>query len=284
MNGCLLKVKEALNDLKPSERKVANYILNFPEESVGLSVGELADRSNTSNAAIIRFCKTLRFEGYREFAIKMASDIALSNVEEDIYTDIQVGDDLDSIIKNVSHNNKKSITDTLLVLDTGEIKKAIEVLHKSKRIDFYGVGASGIIALDAQQKFMRINRYSMAYSDTHLQATAAANLSQVDTAVFISYSGETRDLVETIKIAKSTGAKTISITKFGNNTLSEKADIKIFISSPETSMRSGASGSRIAQLNVIDILFTGVGSIEYPEIKKYLDRTRKVRAIKRFHK
>ena len=91
-------------------------------------------------------------------------------------------------------------------------------------------------------------------------------------------------MVETIKIAKTTGATTISITKFGNNTLSEKADIKLFISSPETSMRSGARGSRIAQLNVIDILFTGVGSIEYPEIKKYLDRTRKVRAIKRFTK
>lgn len=284
MNGCLLKVKEALNDLKPSEKKVANYILNFPEESVGLSVGELAERCDTSNAAIIRFCKTLRFEGYREFAIKMASDISSSKEDEDIYTDIRIGDNLDTIIRNVSHNNKKSIIDTLLVLDTEEIKKAVDVLHRSKRIDFYGVGASGITALDAQQKFMRINRYSMAYADTHLQATAAANLSKMDVAVFISYSGETRDLVETIKIAKTTGATTISITKFGNNTLSEKADIKLFISSPETSMRSGASGSRIAQLNVIDILFTGVGSIEYPEIKKYLDRTRKVRAIKRFNK
>jgi DNA-binding MurR/RpiR family transcriptional regulator len=284
MNGCLLKVKEALNDLKPSEKKVANYILKFPEESIGLSVGELAERCDTSNAAIIRFCKTLRFEGYREFAIKMASDIASAEEDNNTYTDIQVGDNLDSIIKNVSHNNKKSITDTLLVLDPAEIKKAVDVLHRSKRIDFYGVGASGIIALDAQQKFMRINRYSMAYRDTHLQATAAANLSEDDVAVFVSYSGETRDLVETIKFANNAGATTISITRFGNNTLSEKADIKLFISSPETSMRSGASGSRIAQLNVIDILFTAVGSIEYPEIKKYLDRTRKVRAIKKFNK
>ncbi|MCK5200463.1 MAG: MurR/RpiR family transcriptional regulator, partial [Spirochaetales bacterium] len=162
MNGCLLKVKEALNDLKPSEKKVANYILNFPEESVGLSVGELAERCDTSNAAIIRFCKTLRFEGYREFAIKMASDISSAKEDEDIYTDIRIGDNLDTIIRNVSHNNKKSITEPLLVLDPEEIKKAVDVLHRSKRIDFYGVGASGITALDAQQKFMRINRYSMA--------------------------------------------------------------------------------------------------------------------------
>jgi len=282
MNGCLLKVKEAFDDLKPSEKKVASYILSFPEESVGLSVGELAQRCNTSNAAIIRFCKTLRFDGYRDFAIQMASDISSQRVEEDSYTDIQVGDDLETIIKNVSYNNKKSITDTLLVLDIEELKKAIAVLHSSKRIDFYGVGASGLIAQDAQQKFMRINRYSMAYTDTHLQATAAANLSAEDAAVFISYSGETRDIVETMEIAKKTKAKTISITKFGNNTLNSKADIKLFTASSETSMRSGASGSRIAQLNVIDILFSGLGSIEYSEIKKYLDRTRKVRAIKKF--
>ena len=106
----------------------------------------------------------------------------------------------------------------------------------------------------------------------------------MDAAIFISYSGETRDIVETLKIARQTGAATISITKYGSNTLSEKADINLFISSPETTMRSGASGSRIAQLNIIDILFTAVGSIEYPEIKKYLDRTRKVRAIKKFSK
>ncbi len=284
MNGCLLKVKEAVNDLKPSEKKVANYILTYPQESIGLSIGELAERSGASKAAVIRFCKTLRFDGYREFSIKLAYDFSSKSDDEDVYTDIQVGDDLETIIKNVSHNNKKSITDSLLVLDYNELSRAVEVIHKAVRIDFYGVGASGITALDAQQKFMRINRYSMAYTDTHLQATAAANLSETDAAIFISYSGETRDIVETLKIARQTGAATISITKYGSNTLSEKADINLFISSPETTMRSGASGSRIAQLNIIDILFTAVGSIEYPEIKKYLDRTRKVRAIKKFSK
>lgn len=284
MNGCLLKVKEAVDDLKPSEKKVANYILTYPQESIGLSIGELAERSGASKAAVIRFCKTLRFDGYREFSIKLAYDFSSKSDDEDVYTDIQVGDDLETIIKNVSHNNKKSITDSLLVLDYKELSRAVEAIHKAVRIDFYGVGASGITALDAQQKFMRINRYSMAYTDTHLQATAAANLSENDAAIFISYSGETRDIVETLKIARQTGAATISITKYGSNTLSEKADINLFISSPETTMRSGASGSRIAQLNIIDILFIAVGSIEYPEIKKYLDRTRKVRAIKKFSK
>ena len=166
MNGCLLKVKEAVNDLKPSEKKVANYILTYPQESIGLSIGELAERSGASKAAVKRYCKTLRFDGYREFSIKLAYDFSSKSDDEDVYTDIQVGDDLETIIKNVSHNNKKSITDSLLVLDYNELSRAVEVIHKAVRIDFYGVGASGITALDAQQKFMRINRYSMAYTDT----------------------------------------------------------------------------------------------------------------------
>ena len=128
MNGCLLKVKEAVDNLRPSEKKVANYILDFPQESLGLSIGDLADRSGASKAAVIRFCKTLRFDGYREFSIKLAYDISSNNIEEDVYTDIQVGDNLKTIIKNVSHNNKKSITDSLLVLDFKELEINLEVI------------------------------------------------------------------------------------------------------------------------------------------------------------
>ena len=286
MHGCLLKVREIYSYLTPSEQKVAGYILNYPEQSVGLSIVELADLSGASKAAIIRFCKTLGFDGYREFALKIATDIAVSmeNEQDDGYTDIQVGDDLETLIRNVSHNNKKSIDDTLEVLDAEEMRRAIEVLHVAGRIDFYGVGASGIIAQDAQQKFMRINRYANAYTDTHLQATAATLLSPGDAAVFISYSGETRDIIDTHSLAKKAGATTIAITRYGNSTLSGKADIRLHISSPETSMRSAASSSRIAQLNIIDILFTGIATLDYPKIKKYLDRTGNIKAFKRFNK
>lgn len=284
MQGCLLKIKETFSDLPPSEKKAAQYILNYPEESIGLSIGELAERSGASKAAIIRFCKTLQFDGYRDFAIRMASDVALNRGTESEYTDIRVGDDLDTLIRNVSYNNKKSIDDSLQVLDPAAVEKAIQAMKNARRIDFYGVGASGIIALDAQQKFMRINRYSLAYIDPHLQATAAVNLSPEDVAVFISYSGETKDIVDCLDLAKQAGATTVSITKYGNNTLSGKADIRLNIASPEISMRSGAGSSRIAQLNMIDILFTGIASLEYPTIKKYLDRTQKIRALKRFNK
>ncbi len=284
MPGLILKIKEALNDMKPSEKKIANFILNNTDEAVGLFIGDLAERCGTSKASVIRLCRTLHYEGYRDFAIALAADVASKKPDDAVYTDIRAGDNLEIIIKNVCHNNKKSIEDTLHVLNYKEVERAINAIHKAKRIDFYGVGASGLIALDAQQKFIRISKYAWAYTDSHLQATAAANLSKNDVVVVISYSGETNDIIDTVKIAKESGATIISITKYGINTLGEMSDIRLFLSSPEMTMRSGAMGSRIAQLTIIDIIFTGVASLEYPNIKKYLDRTKEVAVRKRYNR
>lgn len=283
MAGTMLKIKESINNLNPTERRIAVYILENIEEIPHLSIKHLAERSDTSEAAIVRFCKTLEFNGYKDFKISIISEISANQKDdENKYTDIKPGDKLESIIENVCLHNKKSIEDTLQILDYNEVKRAIDAIHKSKRIDFYGVGASGIIALDGQQKFMRINKFSMAYMDGHLQVTAAANLAKGDVAVLISYSGETKDIIDVMDAARETGATIIAITKYGKSRLSEGADIKLFLSATETSMRSGAMSSRIAQLNMIDILFSGVASLEYKNIKKYLDKTHKVTALKKY--
>jgi len=284
MTGCLVKLREVFDDLKPSEKKVARYILNYTDEVVGMPIGELAERSGVSKAAVVRLSKTLGFSGYRDFAIEIAGDMASQKPDGNEYTDIQPGDKLETIIKNVCLNNKKAIDDTLQVLDQGEVKKAVEAVHKAKQINFYGVGASGIVALDASQKFMRINKFCQAYTDPHLQVTAAANLMKGDVAFAISYSGETKDILESARVAKQSGAIIIAVTKYGKSTLSETADIKLFLSSPETTMRSGAMASRIAQLNMIDIVFSGVASMEYRQIKKNLDRTYKMTHLKKNNK
>lgn len=284
MSVCILKIKESLNDLKPSEKKIANFILNNTDEAVGLFIGDLAERCGTSKASVIRLCRTLHYDGYRDFALSLASDVAARKKDAGNYTDIKAGDNFEIIMKNVCHNNIKSIDDTHKVLSPKEVERAINAIHRAKRIDFYGVGASGLIALDAQQKFIRINKYASAYTDPHMQVTAAANLSKNDVVVVISYSGETDDIIDTVKIARESGATIISITKYGLNTLGEISDIRLFLSSPETTMRSGAMGSRIAQLTIVDIIFTGVASLEYPKIKKYLDRTKEVTSRKRYNR
>ena len=107
MTGCLVKLREIFDDLKPSEKKVAKYILNYSDDIVGMPIGELAEKSNVSKAAVVRLAKTLGFNGYRDFAIEIAGDMATQRDDENEYTDIRPGDKLETIIKNVCVNNRK---------------------------------------------------------------------------------------------------------------------------------------------------------------------------------
>lgn len=277
MSGSLIKIKEILDSLSPSEKKVGQYIIESPEAISSLSIGELAEKSGSSEATIVRLCKLLGFNGYKDFKISITKDTAYmaKDDEGEQYTDVEPGDSLECIMQNISYNNKKSIDNTLEIISFDSVKNAVDAIASANRIEFFGVGASFIIAYDAMQKFSRINKIAMSSPDPHLQIAAAANLKKGDVAVAISYSGETRDTYDSIKMAKEAGATTISITKFGQNSISDICDINLFVSAPEISIRSGAMSSRIAQLNVIDILFTGVTSKEFDKVKTHLQRTRK---------
>lgn len=276
-DNILIKIREMRDSFTPVERMVGDYILENTEEIPHLSIKELAKWSKTSDASVLRFCKTMGYSGYRHFIVSISA--SLGSRDEDIkaqYTDIRPGDELSTIIANISLNNMKSIEDTLSVIDRVEISRAVELLCASKRIAFFGVGASGLIAMDGQQKFSRINKICHAYTDAHSQLTAATLLTEDDAAIFISNSGVTVDILEAMETAKQNKATCIAITKYNRSALSERADIVLSISTPEITMRSGAMGSRIAMLTVIDILFAGVASMDYDNIKKYLTQTHNI--------
>jgi Transcriptional regulators len=277
IDNVLLKLREIKESLTPAEKKVAEYVLAYPEEVPRYSVSKLASRSKTSDASVIRLCKTLGYDGYRQFIVSISAELASRGQEGgEEYTDIQPGDDINLIIKNVSLNNCKSIEDTLMVIDKNAIKEAVGLLSSARRIFFYGIGASGLVCMDAQQKFMRINKICYAYTDGHSLLTSASLLTKGDVAVVVSNTGTTAEIVDTLKLIKDANTPIIAITRYGKSILSSHADTVLYFSTPETTIRSGAMGSRIAMLNIIDILFSGVASLEYKTIKKYLDKTHNV--------
>lgn len=277
MKGGLLRIREALPSIKPAELNVAHYILKNPDEIITLSVSELAERSESSQAAIIRMCKHLGLEGFKELKLRIAGDLQsdLQNGTEE-YAELKPNDDVPTYMKIITENNIQSLRDTLNLLDTESVKSAVEAIYRANRIDFYGVGASQLIAQDAQQKFMRISKHTTAYNDTHLQLTSAVTLTSQDVAVGISYSGETSQTLTAMEYAKKTGATLIAVTRYGTSPLNQLADISLTISSKESDIRSAATSSRIAQLNVIDILFTAVAAKNYEQSKFYLKRSRDV--------
>ncbi|MBP1966287.1 MurR/RpiR family transcriptional regulator [Paenibacillus aceris] len=273
-DNILIKIRDMKESLTPVEKLVAEYILENLEEIPHLSIKSLAQLTKTSDASVLRFCKTMGYKGYRNFIVSISASIgSMDDEQKDQYTDIQPGDDLSIIISNISRNNSKSIEDTLSVIDKNEIARAVKVLRESNRIVFFGIGASGLVGIDAEQKFSRINKMCHTYTDGHSQLTAATLLDKSDVAIFISNSGSTMEILDSLEIVKKNGACVIAITKYNKSELAEKADIVLSISTPEVTIRSGAMGSRIAMLTVIDILFAGVASAEYKKVKKYLSKT-----------
>lgn len=273
MNGGLVMLREMLPHLPPSEKKIATYILNNPRESLSLTAKELGNESATSSAAVIRLCKSLDLKGLQDLKLRVAGDLH-KNKEHD-YRDIEPNEALESIIDKMTSNSIKTIGETVEMLYTEELEKAVDLLKNAKTIHFIGLGASNIIAQDAQQKFLRIDKTAYAFSDMHLAATLIANADVDDVVVAISFSGETPEVARTLEFAKENNVHTISLTRYGNSVVSSHADIKLYTSATrEPTFRSAATSSRIGQLQVIDILFMGVASSEYDQTVKHLDATR----------
>ncbi|NIK75811.1 DNA-binding MurR/RpiR family transcriptional regulator [Paenibacillus castaneae] len=280
-DNILIKIRDMKDSLTPVEKMIAEYTLNNIDEIPHLSIKSLAQLSKTSDASVLRFCKTMGYNGYRSFIVSISASLgSMDDEHKDQYTDIQPGDDLSIIVSNISRNNCKSIEDTLSVIDRNEIANAVKVLRTSNRIVFFGIGASGLVCKDAEQKFSRINKICHTYTDGHSQLTAATLLGENDVAIFISNSGDTVEILESLEIAKKNGANIIAITKYNKSELADKANIVLSISTPEVTIRSGAMGSRIAMLTVIDILFAGVASAEYQNVKKYLTKTHNILSSK----
>lgn len=285
MRGILLRIEKSRENFTPSEQRVADYVLEHAEGIVGLPVAELAEHSGSNRAAVVRFCKRLGFEGYRDFTLAFAAELAVEQTRDKKQSgDIQLGDSVETILQSVCLNSIQSIQDSCTLLRPADIEAASNLLRKAKKIDFYGIGASQLVAQDAQYKFMRINKTCTAYPDGHLQLTSASLLSKGDVAVAISWSGETKDVVEAASMAKSRGASVITITQYGKNRLSQWGDIAFQLTSPETTIRIGAMSSRIAQLALIDILFSCVVSKEPQNISRYLKQTQPVGKKKRYRK
>lgn len=273
MNGGLVMLTEMLPSLPPSERKIALYIIENPNEAISLTAMELGNRSSTSGAAVIRLCKSLNLKGLQDLKLRIAGD--LQKTTDHGFRDIEPNESLLSIIDKMTNNSIQTIRETAEMLYTDELEKAIQELRKAKRIHFLGVGASSIIAQDAQQKFLRINKVAYAFPDMHMAATLVANAGPEDVVIGISFSGETREVAKVLELAKKNNVRTISLTKYGQSIVTEQADIRLYTSAKkEPTFRSGATSSRIGQLQVIDILFMCVASLQYDKTVEHLDATR----------
>jgi DNA-binding MurR/RpiR family transcriptional regulator len=273
ITGGLKIIENMLGQLPESERKIAEYILESPYEVVNCTVSELATKTHSSGAAVIRLCKSLGFKGFQDLKVRIVSD--LGKPVEQGYRDIEQGEKPEDIVQKTLSNSIQSLRDSAEVIHYEELERVVQALLAAKNIHLFGIGASHIIATDAQQKLLRINKPATAFSDTHLVATLIANAEKDDVVFAISFSGETPEVINIMALAKEKGMKTISLTKYGQSSVAALADMKLYTSySAEAPFRSAATSSRLAQLFMIDILFLSMATEQYGETIDYIDKTR----------
>ncbi len=187
--------------------------------------------------------------------------------------DIDRDDSLADIVAKIAFSDAAAVQDTAANLDLDALAGAVEAVATARRIDVYGIGASGFVGQDLHQKLHRIGLLAFAWPDPHAALTSAALLDDGCVAIAISHTGSTADTVDALRSARESGARTIAITNFVPSPLTAHADLVLTTAARETTFRSGAMASRIAQLAVIDCLFVGVAQRSYDRTTTALDRT-----------
>ncbi len=252
----LSKISEQLDSLSAAERKVAEAALAEPKWFVHAAVAEIALRAGVSQPTVIRFCRTLGYKGLPEFKLALSASISQSGLPY-VHAELNTDDDMGNVMEKVLGNTAAALLGARRSLKESELENAVSWLASARRIEFYGVGNSGIVAQDAQHKFFRFGISAVAYSDAHIQLMAAAVLAPQDVLVAVSNSGSSIEILDAAGIAKKNGARLIAITH-PDSPLAHIADCVLATAVQEDANLYTPMVSRLLQLAVVDILAIGL--------------------------
>lgn len=266
------RIADNKSALRKSEAKVASFVLDNANQVIRMRIVDLASQSGVSEPTVIRFCRAIGFDGFRSFKLQLAQHLSLGEV----FTQFAV-DDKDTIADLRNKVFDSTVGSLLTVrdeLDVVALETAITTINQAKRVEFYGFGASGSVAADAQHKFFRLQVSTAAYTDPHIQHMSAISLGKDDVVVAISQSGQTQALLQSVRLAIEAGATVIGLAP-QDTALSELCSISLYVNVEEDLQAIAPVSSRIAHLVVIDVLATGVARHRRPLLKDHLKRLHK---------
>ena len=255
----LERIKASLPSLAPAEQRVGKLCLADPRVFAKLPVSELADRAHVSKPTVVRFCRSVGYDGLSDFKLKLAGTVneGVPFIHRSVDADDKTSDVLVKVIDNTVAAFLKYRNDASSMAIEKAVNALVDSYNAGKQIQFFGVGNSGVVAQDAQHKFFRLGINTNAYSDGHMQVMSASILGAGDCVVVISNSGRTRDLMDACDIARRNGATTIVITASGSP-LASAGNIHLCADHPEGFDKYSPMVSRLLHLMIIDILATCV--------------------------
>jgi RpiR family carbohydrate utilization transcriptional regulator len=272
-------IQEMLPRLRKSEQKVAQIVLADPDAALNATVASMARAAGVSEPTVMRFCDAIGCDGFQGFKLMLARGIAFG-----MHTP-------HSVI--APHDGPKAVTDKIFQytlasldrarrkLDADQVALAIEILAAARKIEFFGFGASGIVAQDAQQKFPLFGKPCIATIDSHQQYMAALTMEPGDVLVAISNTGETEAILQCVEAARRRGARVIGITGQRDGSLARLCDAVLVVETHENTNVYTPTTSRLGALVIVDILSTGLAlrldqghAHRFGEMKRELARMR----------
>lgn len=270
----LVRLRALRPSLSPAEDRVAEQVLADPRGTAAKTISELATAAATSETTVLRFSRRLGLSGYPRLRLALAEESARPRALAASRTDISATDSLDDVIRKIALADASAVEETADQLDRDTLAQTAKIIANAVRVDIYGSGASALVAADLQQKLHRIGCLAFAWSDPHIALTSAALLGPRDIAIGVSHKGTTRETIESMVTAKAHGARTMAITNFPLSPLAQAVDLVLTTAASETSLRSGATASRIAALTVVDCLYVAVAQRHLRITRKAVKSTR----------
>jgi len=257
------RVLAAMPSLTPAAARVASFAMDDPTTAAALTVTELAARAGTSDATVVRTARALGFAGYPQLRLALAAAGRPGDPAGDpgpVFAEHIADDDpLPDVVHKLAALESEALRTTAATVDQAALTAAVARIGAAHRVDAYGIGASGLVARDLQQKLSRIGLNSQVHVEEHAALTSAVLLGEDDAVVAISHSGETMSILEPVRRAQERGAATIAITNDASSSLAALADHVLLAAGRESDVRPGAMASRTSQLLLVDCIFVAVG-------------------------
>ncbi|XYJ11426.1 glucokinase [Telluria sp. B2] len=254
-NTLMERVQHLQHELSPAEQRVAALVLEHPRKVLSEPIAEIARLADVSQPTVIRFCRSLGFQGLAEFKLKFAGSLTGSIPVR--HSQVRMSDSTHDLSAKVIDNTVSAILKFRDGLDVHAIDRAIELLRRANKVEFYAMGNARVVALDGQHKFFRFRIPTTAHGDAHLFQLAAELLKPNDVVVAISTAGQAPELLSAVDAARNAGASVIAITS-SKSALAKKANVCLAVDHTEDSTTFLSMISRILQLLLIDIMAVGI--------------------------
>lgn len=280
VTAILARVRTLRPTLGPAVQRIADFIVQHPQDVVHMSVSEVAERTAASEGSVVGFCKLLGATGFQQLKIVLAQEIV--QPVQLIHEDLEPGDKAAKVMAKIFHSDVQTLLDTQATLEASAVEAAVRILRGARRIEIYGIGSAATIADDAHYRMLRIGLNVKAVVDSHVQAISASLTGPEVAVLTISHSGSTHETVTATRLAREAGAKTIVITNFGKSPIQQFADVLLLTMARETHFRTEAMTSRLAQLAIIDVLIACLALSDYERSVRTLRKTSDVLSLKRY--